>query len=117
GGLLQILAHLIELGLADHLVDAALELAREGARLANPEPGNAQGARQVLRPDYDERDDPDQHQFRPADVKQHRPPENQKTTSSSSARRAIYLRKARHRQSRAAHCVLRDGAPRLLRMT
>ena len=41
GCLLQILADLVEFGLADHLVDAALEFARQGARLAHPEAGDA----------------------------------------------------------------------------
>src|SRR5205085_7994450 len=31
GRLLQVLAYLVELGVADHLVDAALEFARQGA--------------------------------------------------------------------------------------
>ena len=70
--LFQLLADVVELGLADHLIDAALEFARQGARLAYPETGDAQRLRQVLRPDEDERHDPDQHQFRPAEIKEHR---------------------------------------------
>src|SRR5262249_48755001 len=57
---------------ADHLFDAALKFARQGAGLSHPEPGNFKSLWQVLRPDDDERDNADQHQLRHAEVKQHR---------------------------------------------
>ena len=72
GRFFQLLAHFVELGLADHLVDAALKFPRQGARLADPVTGDAQRARQILRADENQRDDSDQQQFRPADIKQHR---------------------------------------------
>ena len=72
GRLFQLLAHFVEFGLADHLVDAALKFARQGARPAHPIAGDAQRARQILRADEDQRDNTDQQQFRPADIKQHR---------------------------------------------
>src|SRR5205814_889750 len=69
---LELVAHFVELGLADHLLDATLKLAGHSARLAHPKAGDAQRLREVLWPDDDQRHDPDQHQFRPAEVKKHR---------------------------------------------
>src|SRR5205085_7270673 len=48
GDLLELLLGLVELGVAHHLLDAGLELARDGPCLARPLAGGAQGARQVL---------------------------------------------------------------------
>ena len=58
------LAHLVELGFADHLLDAALELARDGARLAHPDADRAHHPRQILGPDDDERHHANQRQAR-----------------------------------------------------
>ena len=71
GRLLQILAHFVEFRLADHLLDAALEFARHGARLADPDTGGAQRFRQLFRPDDDQRNSADHQHFRPTEIKEH----------------------------------------------
>ena len=72
GRFFQLGLNLVQLCLAHHLLDAAVKLARQGARPANPIPGDSQRRRQILRADHDQRDDADQHEFGPADIKEHR---------------------------------------------
>src|SRR5215469_18526944 len=72
GRFLELLTDFVELGFPDHLLDAAVKLTRQCPRLPDPVAGNTQCFRQILWPDHDERNDPDQHQLRHAEVKQHR---------------------------------------------
>ncbi len=68
GDLLHFLANLVELALADHLVDAASELVRHRARLGGPFPGRAQHLWQVFRADHHERHEGDHQQFGPGKI-------------------------------------------------
>src|SRR5215467_2239507 len=78
GDLLDLLADLVELALADHLVDAALELAGDGTRLSGPSAERAQYPWQVLRPDHQECHDGNRHEVRPRNIEHrlspHAPP-------------------------------------------
>src|SRR5207248_6981858 len=72
GGFLQLLPHFVQFCLADHLLDAGLKLARQGAGLSDPKTGDAQSLWQILRSDEHKRHNPDQQQLRHAEVKKHR---------------------------------------------
>ncbi len=62
------LFHLGQFRLANHIVEALPELARDAARLADPIADDAHRLWQVLRPDHDKRHDRDQQELARIDV-------------------------------------------------
>ena len=69
---LELLLHLVELGLADHLVDMAAELRRHAAHLGHPLAPAAQHVRQLLGADHDQRHDRDDQKLRTVDTEHRR---------------------------------------------
>ena len=57
------LLHLLELGLADHILDAGSEVARHAAHAPDPIADGPQHLGQVLRADEDQREDGDDRQL------------------------------------------------------
>jgi hypothetical protein len=53
----------LELGLADHRVDSGAEVPSHAARAPDPIADRPHHARQILRPDHDERDQSHHQQF------------------------------------------------------
>jgi hypothetical protein len=66
--LAELTLHVAHLGLAHQVVDVALELARERARLRHPLAQRAERVRQILRADNDERHHADEEKLAPAEV-------------------------------------------------
>src|SRR5690606_30170117 len=66
--LLDLAPDVVQLGLARHVFERALELARHGASLGDPLPQGTRQARQVLRADDDQRHQHDDGHLGPADV-------------------------------------------------
>ncbi len=92
-----VLRGLVDLGLAHGLAELALELAGHAADLRHGPADRAQHARQLLRPDDDERHRTDEDEFCPTDIEHELPIIRQSTRTGIRACPSYATRDARLR--------------------